>query len=194
MIFYTADQHFGHENIIKHCSRPYLNAEMMNKDMIDRWNSCVSNKDIVYIIGDLFFRTKENPSIILDRLPGIKHLIMGNHDKNWIKKVDIPKYFQSVEWYTMISDNQKQIALCHFPMMSWGNSGHGSYLIYGHIHNKMNADYWPLLQKMDNALNAGVDINGFSPVSFIELKTNNEKFKTQHDNKTDNQNVLQVQK
>lgn len=188
MIFYTADQHFGHGNIIKHCDRPYLDAESMNRDMIDKWNSRVSNKDSVYIIGDLFFRTKENPSIILDRLSGIKHLIMGNHDKNWIKKVDIPKYFQSVEWYSMISDNQKHIALCHFPMMSWGNSGYGSYLIYGHIHNNTDADYWPLLQKMDNALNAGVDINGFFPVSFMELKTNNEKFKAQYDKNPNNQN------
>ena len=50
-------------------------------------------------------------------------------------------------------------------------------MIYGHIHNNTNADYWPLIAERDQMLNAGVDINGFSPVTLEELIENNRRFK-----------------
>lgn len=37
-IFYIADTHFGHENIIRFDKRPFANVEMMKNDMIERWN------------------------------------------------------------------------------------------------------------------------------------------------------------
>ena len=40
------------------------------------------------------------------------------------------------------------------------------------------ADFWPLIAVRDNVLNAGVDINGYQPVTFDELLENNRKFKT----------------
>ena len=49
-------------------------------------------------------------------------------------------------------------------MMTWNHVAHGNYLIYGHIHNNTDGIYWPLLAQMDQALNAGADINGFAPV------------------------------
>ena len=35
-IFYIADTHFGHENIIRFDNRPFANVEMMQNDMIER--------------------------------------------------------------------------------------------------------------------------------------------------------------
>lgn len=52
-----------------------------------------------------------------------------------------------------------------------------SYMIHGHIHNDTRADFWPLIASRDNVLNAGVDINGFQPVTFDELLENNRRFK-----------------
>jgi calcineurin-like phosphoesterase family protein len=48
-IFFTADQHFGHKNIIKYCNRPFSSVEEMNKVMIDRWNEIVGKEDTVYV-------------------------------------------------------------------------------------------------------------------------------------------------
>ena len=30
MIYYTADTHFGHANVVKMCERPYPDVEVMN--------------------------------------------------------------------------------------------------------------------------------------------------------------------
>ena len=43
-----------------------------------------------------------------------------------------------------------------------------------------SADFWPLLQCREHALNAGVDLNGYRPVTFDELIENNCQFKTAH--------------
>lgn len=50
-------------------------------------------------------------------------------------------------------------------------------MIHGHMHNNLYADYYPLLIKRERVLNAGVDINGFKPVTFEELCENNRIFK-----------------
>ena len=52
-----------------------------------------------------------------------------------------------------------------------------AYMIYGHIHNNTNADYWPLIASRNQMLNAGVDINGFAPVTLHEMIKNNQRFK-----------------
>jgi calcineurin-like phosphoesterase family protein len=62
-------------------------------------------------------------------------------------------------------------------MMTWNGIAKGSYHIYAHIHNKVNAAYYQLLKSMPNALNAGVDINHFRPVTLPELVKNNQEFK-----------------
>ncbi len=41
MIFFSADHHFYHANIIRYCSRPFNSVEEMNEEMIARWNSTV---------------------------------------------------------------------------------------------------------------------------------------------------------
>ena len=51
-IFFTSDTHFNHENIIKYCSRPYVDKNEMNEDLIKRWNSVVKENDIVFHLGD----------------------------------------------------------------------------------------------------------------------------------------------
>jgi calcineurin-like phosphoesterase family protein len=59
------------------------------------------------------------PDSYLERLNGKKHLIVGNHDKDWIKKADMSKHFVSVAPLAEISAGQQKATLCHYPMMSW---------------------------------------------------------------------------
>lgn len=119
----------------------------------------------------------KDPEHYLQRLPGRKHLIVGNHDPVWMKKVDVKQYFVNVQYMLELSDGSHRLTLCHYPLMTWNRAAHGSYMLYGHIHNNKNAPYWPLLAEMDHALNAGVDVNGFRPVNFEELVENHFRFR-----------------
>ena len=177
MIFFTADLHLGHANIIKHCGRPFSSVEEMDEHLISAWNSRVRSSDTVYIIGDLIFRSRASPDSYLSRLRGKKHLILGNHDKDWIKKTDMSQHFILVERFAEISNGQHKITLCHYPLMSWKHISKGSYMIHGHIHNNRDAIYFSLMKEMPNILNAGVEINDYRPVEFDELAKNNEMFK-----------------
>ena len=178
MIFFTADTHFGHANVIRMCERPYQDIEEMNRDFIARWNAKVSGTDSVYIIGDMFFRC-DDPEAILRQLRGKKHLLLGNHDSSWIGLVDLNKYFVSVDTLIEAGIDQTGLTLCHYPLLTWKHQKR-SYMIHGHIHRKTDSDFWPLLCVRDRVLNAGVDINHYEPVTLEELIHNNRVWKEAH--------------
>ena len=39
--WFISDTHFGHENIIQYCNRPFTCADEMDEYMVDQWNKCV---------------------------------------------------------------------------------------------------------------------------------------------------------
>lgn len=175
MIYFIADPHFGHENILKLCGRPFPDIETMNETLIAAWNGRVTGADTVYILGDLFYRCAD-PEAILQRLKGRKRLIVGNHDSSWMDRVDLSRYFFSVDEMLVVSDGTHALTLCHYPLLSWKHQKR-SYMIHGHIHANTHDDFFPLIAARERLLNAGVDINGFRPVTFDELLENNAAFK-----------------
>lgn len=83
-IFFTADLHFGHQNILKNQpGRPFaLENDTTAHDewLLDLWKSTIDKKDTVYILGDLTFFKSEDAKRLLEKLSGQKFLITGNHD------------------------------------------------------------------------------------------------------------------
>ena len=47
MIYFIADTHFNHKNIIEYCKRPFKDTLEMNEYIIEKWNSVVKDEDIV---------------------------------------------------------------------------------------------------------------------------------------------------
>ena len=178
MIYFISDTHFGHANIVKMCERPYPDVEAMNEALIAAWNERVQGDDTSYIIGDMFFRCAD-PESILKRLKGKKRLIVGNHDGSWMDKVDLNHYFVSVDNYLETTDGVHGMTICHYPLLAWKNAGR-TYMVHGHIHADTKSDYWPLIQRRERVLNAGVDVNDYRPVTFEEMVENNRKFKAAH--------------
>lgn len=80
MIYFIADTHFYHENIIKYCNRPFKNSKQMNEYIVNKWNSVVTKDDIVYHLGDVGFGSTDELKELVGRLNGTKILIRGNHD------------------------------------------------------------------------------------------------------------------
>lgn len=177
MYYFISDTHFGHENILKLCNRPFPDIHAMNEAMIMAWNRRVTGSDTVYILGDLFYRCPD-PESILRQLKGRKRLIVGNHDSSWIGDAELLRYFDDISNMQVITDGQRQLTLCHYPLLTWKHR-HSSYMIHGHLHANTRDDFFPLIAARERMLNAGVDINDFQPVTFAELVENNARFKEQ---------------
>jgi calcineurin-like phosphoesterase family protein len=171
MIYFTADLHLGHANVIRFCNRPFASAGEMDEALIANWNETIKGNDDVYILGDLFYRNETPAEKTLKRLKGRKHLILGNHDKRWVRGIDLTKYFAEVTNLLMYKRDGVKYTLCHYPMLSWEGRGRGGDMIHRHIHNNPLGCADPFL------LNAGVEINGYKPVTLDELIANNERFR-----------------
>lgn len=180
MTLFTSDLHLGHNNIVNLCKRPFADVDEMDAVLIDNWNRKVKKNDVVYLTGDAVW-DKKKVVFYMEQLSGKKILIAGNHDSTWIKREECQKYFDDIVPYLEVHLNGHPITMCHYPMLEWRSSRKESkrklgYLIHGHIHNRI-ADQYRQLFLQFNALNAGVDINGYAPVTFDELLKNNLKFK-----------------
>jgi hypothetical protein len=77
--FFTADNHFGHANIIVMSARPFSSVEEMDETMIANWNAVVSRGDNVWHVGDFAHRIDaKRKRGIFGRLNGSKHLVPGS--------------------------------------------------------------------------------------------------------------------
>lgn len=82
MIYFTSDLHLGYSKVIKNRNRPFDTVEEMNETLIANYNSLVSKKDTVYLLGDLTQKLEpQEANSLLSRLNGKKTLLIGNHDK-----------------------------------------------------------------------------------------------------------------
>ncbi len=175
MIYYTGDLHLGHANVLRLCGRPFQTVEEMDGALIANWNCRVNAGDSVYILGDLALRA-EPLEAHLRRMNGKKHLIVGNHDRRWLRRPELRGRFESVQPMLFLVDGGRKCVLCHYPMMAWPHQRR-SYMVFGHIHNDTSVEFWPLIRRSPLMLNTGVDINGFMPVTLEELLENNARFK-----------------
>lgn len=80
--WFTSDPHFGHDNVIDFCNRPYGDMDEMLDKIRDKWNKRVKPEDQVIFVGDVFFHFKKHEAkAYLDSLNGKKILVRGNHDQ-----------------------------------------------------------------------------------------------------------------
>ncbi len=81
-IFFTGDLHFGHENAIKFDNRPFETVEEMDETLIAKWNNKVGKGDLVYVLGDMIWKSRNNDAVsLIKSLNGQIILIKGNHDR-----------------------------------------------------------------------------------------------------------------
>lgn len=161
-IFFTSDNHYFHENIIRYCRRPFDGCENMNAEMIHRWNSTVDHDDIGIFVGDISAGLKgrvDDLRSVIKTLNGRKILIRGNHDH------------QTDEWYLesgflKVVDAIKfgPVVLSHYPLSSLERRGlkgsdlfgEFSHIVHGHVHEHgLN---------FEGHFNVAADRNNFMPV------------------------------
>ena len=169
--FFTSDTHFGHNNIINYCDRPFKDVDEMDNALISSWNDLVSNEDIVYILGDFAFKNRKDVEECLEKLNGKKALIRGNHDRASLIKAFKRMGYEVYDYLKLtISDNEmsngfQSMILFHYPIEYWQDKDKGAWHLHGHMHYK-NSINTKGLAKYD----VGVDSNNYKPVSYEEIK------------------------
>lgn len=151
-VWFTADTHFNHKNICKYTGRGELfgldkdNPDMNEHDkmLISLWNSTISKKDTVYILGDFSFLNRECTEKLLGKLNGSKHIILGNHDQS-VRGLE--NYFKSVSQIKTVTfkktifpflDENFIVCMSHFPMYNWERMEHGAVHLHGHCHGSID--------------------------------------------------------
>jgi calcineurin-like phosphoesterase family protein len=155
-VWFTADQHFGHANIIRHCSRPFGHVDAMDEAMIANWNCVVRPGDTVYHLGDFAFRSFTSVKSLLGLLSGQIHLIRGNHDR----EKDCRHFVTSQDYLELKHDGQLFV-LSHYPFETWRGSNKDSIHLHGHCHGR--------LDRRPRRYDVGVDANDFTPVSLEQI-------------------------
>jgi len=167
VIYFTADLHFGHTNIIKYCNRPFNSIEDMDKALIRNWNATVQPEDEIYILGDFTMRSPGHAKAYLSALNGKKYLIVGNHDLFLEKFGDTDGWFEWVKDYAVISFDGSSFVLFHYPIVEWYRFGKGSIHVHGHLHNSLPAA--TQIPPTVRAFNVGVDVCDYRPISYKEI-------------------------
>lgn len=165
--WFTSDHHFGHKNILEYEKdhRPFSTVEEMNEVLIERWNSVVNSKDVVYHLGDFAFG-KRNVQIA-ERLNGKKRLIMGNHDV--YPANDYLKYFDRLHGVMF----WRQCVLTHVPIHPNDLAARCLVNVHGHLHGQKVR--YPILavdekgnlifQEDTNYFNVSVEQNNLTPIN-----------------------------
>lgn len=151
-IWFTADQHFGHDHILELSKRPFKDANDMYEGMIRNWNSVVKDSDEIWVLGDFSLKHFKKWD---ERLQGIKHYIKGSHD-------DIPASYGAVKMEILRHlplpglEKNFSLTLCHYAMRSWDKSHYGTWHLYGHHHG--------MLPPYGLSFDVGVDCWDYTPI------------------------------
>ena len=169
-IFFTADEHFDHRNIIDFCHRPFKDTAEMRETLIANHNKVVKPGDRVYHLGDMFWRTLPvNDAIAIRyRLNGEHYYIYGNHDELFRNE----KLRSTFVWCRDVENlkvtGYPNIFLCHYAMRVWNGSHRGAYQLYGHTHNDLPEDG-------SLSFDVGVDAQNFFPISLEDVAAKMKK-------------------
>lgn len=122
MIYVTSDLHLSHSKDFIYKPRGYETVEEMNKDLIRKYNSVVTDNDEVYILGDLCLGGAD--SLIdnfkmLSQLNGNIHIILGNHCTSTRRKMyeTLPQVV-SISYADMIQYHKYHFYLSHYPTLT----------------------------------------------------------------------------
>lgn len=139
-VFFTSDLHFGHENVLQFDNRPFASVEEMDEELIRRWNAKVGKGDLVYVLGDLIWKTRnEDAADIIKRLNGQVFLVKGNHDK-FLHNAKAKNALAGLEKYhsinvTLKDGSVRRCILSHFFIPLYDGHRYNAIHLHGHSHN-----------------------------------------------------------
>lgn len=158
-LYFTADLHIGHRRIIEHCQRPFTSAEEMNAELVRRWCALIKPGDVIWVLGDFAWYGHED---VFHRLPGEKHLIIGNHDTKRTLKMPWASVRDYHELALKEDGKKTKLVLFHYPIRSWNGMFSNSLHLHGHCHSRLPGSR--------QCVDVGVDCWEFYPVTITQIK------------------------
>jgi calcineurin-like phosphoesterase family protein len=174
-VFFTADTHFSHRNILSYCSRDFPSIEEHDRVLLDNINSNVHIDDHLYILGDFCMGDP------LRHLNQIKcrnlHFVVGSHDKQmWQYRDKFVEFKEKI----CTSLSGQFVVMTHCAHLVWERGHHGSAHAHGHSHSRLgNSREGVFTDEYQKALalivsrakmhDVGVDGHNFKPYSFDEF-------------------------
>jgi len=154
MYFFTADEHYGHANIIRYCNRPFTSVDEMDEALMANFNSVVKDNDLTIHAGDFCWAKTQADAYkkYISKLNGGHVFLKGSHDR-WLNN-------SAHEIWEERIDGQ-YVVVCHYALRTWARSHYNSWHLYGHTHGKL----LPIGKSWD----IGVDNNGYLPLSFDQV-------------------------
>lgn len=155
-VFFTADHHFGHDNIIGFTGRPFADIYEMDQTLIANWNRFIKHDCVVFHLGDFTLMDGARAAQYFESLNG-RIFVLGvpwHHDKRWLP-YDKPDPYRSYDGHPVtilppefsldfrFSEQQKHpfsIHLSHYPMGDWDRKFHGGWHFHGHSHGQHKGD------------------------------------------------------
>lgn len=188
-VFFTADWHLGHKNIIRFDKRPFKDVSHMHEVLINNYNSTVLPDSVCYFLGDMGLCGSGCLARVLQRLQGTKILIVGNHDKGVNAMYSLG--FSAVLHGAYLWIANEQVSLTHCPLrktfredttgMSGAGAGEawhgenrhqrfsivdrGQFHLHGHVHSK------PENRLLGRQFDVGVRANDYRPVSISAIES-----------------------
>lgn len=180
-IWVISDTHFGHNNIIRYCNRPFKTVEEMDEFIADKWNETVKPGDIVYHLGDVYFgKAQKDWGSFFGRLTGRKRLLLGNHDDG--KDKVLQNTFQKISMWRMFPEFG--LLLTHVPVhlstlgilvadnYEEGNCGTKKRRlknIHGHTHQNGEPE-----GDTQNYKSVCVELTNYTPINIEELRVDGQ--------------------
>lgn len=190
-IFFTSDLHFGHENVIKFDNRPFKTVEEMDEELIRRWNAKVGKGDLVYVLGDMIWKSRNGDAEqLIKSLNGQIILIKGNHDR-FLHNAKAKAALAGVKDYDDISvlledGTTRRCILSHYYIPMYNGHIHTAIHLHGHSHTTEEATLELQISKLLNQrgckneiYNVGCMYWNYEPVTLDEIIAKSQETQTE---------------
>ena len=144
--FFTGDLHFGHKNVLTFDNRPFATVDEMDAELIRRWNNKVGKGDLVYVLGDLIWKSRNNDApALIKSLNGQIILIKGNHDR-FLHNSKAKASLAGIKDYddicvTLEDGTQRRVIISHYFIPMYIGHRYNAIHLHAHSHFSDEADF-----------------------------------------------------
>mgnify|MGYP005656793001 CR=1 FL=1 len=173
-VWFASDLHQNHKNIIRGLSswdnggdREFDSIQHMNETILGNVNKYVEPDHILILLGDTLFGDKDYLGFA-DRVACQNIWIMpGNHcHTGRLYGNKLEGKYTALGGYEEFKIDGQLINCCHYPILSFNHMSRGAWMLYGHVHAKIQrsdhegAKYFNSLKTLDVGIDNANDLLG----------------------------------